>query len=59
MNSRKAAGESGIRGTVMGRPTGASLNGESGRSAAGLCFCGATIATVDEHIRGAQGGAGA
>jgi hypothetical protein len=35
------------------------LNGESQRSAACLCFCGATIATVDEHIRSAHRGVGA
>jgi len=33
--------------------------GESQRSAACLCFCGATIATVDEHIRSAHRGVGA
>jgi hypothetical protein len=35
------------------------LNGESPRSAACLCFCGAAIATVDEHIRSAHRGVGA
>jgi len=38
---------------------GCQRTGESQRSAACLCFCGATIATVDEHIRSAHRGVGA
>jgi hypothetical protein len=38
---------------LTGQPIGAK------RSAACFCFCGATIATVDEHIRSARRAVGA
>jgi hypothetical protein len=44
---------------VMGPADRRQLNGESQRSAARLCFCGTTIATVDEHIFSAHRGVGA